>query len=178
MNIKTLPIIMSFIFGYISYNFLQHFMLIGQKGLFYYAEAHLSFWNCLVHTIFMPVSMTGLLLLIPTIFRLKPEKANILMHSLLSFYIGHYIHLNIAVVFIFLCKYLLIIDNAKKMYREYYRKYNLWYIFRKGIIISIIGLGFQELFGHYMFNDIPSRIEGIPNAILYALYFSISHLLE
>ena len=134
--------------------------------------------NCLIHTVGMPFSMTGLLLLIPAIFQLKPEKANVLMYSILSFYIGHYIRLNIAICFIFWCKYFFIINYAKRLYGKYYEKYNIWYIFQLGMIISITGLGFQELFGHYLFGDIPSRIEGIPNAMLYAMYFSISHIIH
>ena len=33
----------------------------------------------------------------------------------------------------------------------------------------------QEVFGHYIGGDAPSRVEAIPNAILYAPFYSISH---
>ena len=51
-----------------------------------------------------------------------------------------------------------------------------WKLFKTGLIISSSALIFQELFGHWVGGDIPSRVEAIPNAILYAKYFSLHHL--
>ena len=45
-----------------------------------------------------------------------------------------------------------------------------------GLSISVSALLFQEVFGHYLGGDIPSRWEAIPNAILYAKYFAVSHI--
>ena len=48
----------------------------------------------------------------------------------------------------------------------------------RGIFITCIALLFQEAVGHYYGGDKQSRIEAIPNAILYAKYFSLNHLLK
>ena len=49
-------------------------------------------------------------------------------------------------------------------------------ILKTGLIVSSSALIFQELIGHWVGGDIPSRVEAIPNAILYAKYFSLHHL--
>ena len=46
----------------------------------------------------------------------------------------------------------------------------------RGLFYSTLGLTFQEIFGHWLGGDIPSRVEAIPNAILYAKFFSLSHI--
>ena len=56
--------------------------------------------------------------------------------------------------------------------------YDNTFLFRKGLKIMTIALIFQEIFGHYLGGDPPSRMEAIPNAILYAMYYSVSHLLN
>ena len=50
--------------------------------------------------------------------------------------------------------------------------------FKKGILISTTALTIQELFGHWLSGDDPSRLEAIPNAIIYAIYFSVSHFFD
>ena len=45
-----------------------------------------------------------------------------------------------------------------------------------GFMIAAISLIIQEVFGHWLSGDPLSRLEAIPNAILYAGYFSISHM--
>ena len=52
------------------------------------------------------------------------------------------------------------------------------YLLGKGLMISTTALTIQEVFGHYLGGDIPSRVEAIPNAILYAIYFSTGHILH
>jgi len=47
-----------------------------------------------------------------------------------------------------------------------------WYDVMFGMGFSTTALVIQEVVGHKMGGDPPSRIEGIPNAILYAIYFS------
>ena len=46
----------------------------------------------------------------------------------------------------------------------------------KGFLISFSALSFQEYFGHYLGGDIASRGESVPNAIMYAMYFSVYHI--
>lgn len=52
------------------------------------------------------------------------------------------------------------------------------YLFGKGFFIATTALAIQEVFGHHLGGDIPSRVEAIPNAILYAIYFSTGHILH
>ena len=49
---------------------------------------------------------------------------------------------------------------------------------QEGLGYAAGGLLFQEAIGHKCGGDIPSRSEGVPNAILYALYFSVVHMSE
>ena len=51
-----------------------------------------------------------------------------------------------------------------------------WKLLKTGLMISSSALIFQELIGHWVGGDIPSRVEAIPNAILYAKFFSLHHL--
>ena len=66
---------------------------------------------------------------------------------------------------------------STELYKILYNN-NVKYCFIYGFGISFISLSIQEIFGHYIGGDAPSRLEGIPNAILYANYYSVSHLLE
>ena len=50
-------------------------------------------------------------------------------------------------------------------------------LFMYGFIISALALIFQEAIGHWLSGDPASRIEAVPNAILYAIYFSVSRVL-
>ena len=56
-------------------------------------------------------------------------------------------------------------------------KNKVMYPFTSGLFISTIALTIQEVFGHWLSGDPLSRIEGVPNAILYSMYYSVSHLL-
>ena len=47
-----------------------------------------------------------------------------------------------------------------------------------GLMISGVGLGLQEVIGHWWGGDIASRPEGVPNAILYAMYFCATHFIK
>lgn len=59
---------------------------------------------------------------------------------------------------------------------KYLNKNETNMIFATGLCISTLALLFQEYVGHYWGGDIPSRFEAIPNAILYAKYFSLHHI--
>ena len=50
--------------------------------------------------------------------------------------------------------------------------------FIRGLFVSIAALIFQEGVGHWWGGDKPSRIEAVPNAILYAKFYSLHHLLD
>ena len=45
-----------------------------------------------------------------------------------------------------------------------------------GLGVATLALTIQEVFGHWIGGDNLSRFEGVPNAILYAMYYSVHHL--
>ena len=47
-----------------------------------------------------------------------------------------------------------------------------------GFSVATLALTIQEVFGHWLCGDPPSRIEAIPNAIWHAGYYSIWHLIR
>mgnify|MGYP005658032695 FL=1 len=47
-----------------------------------------------------------------------------------------------------------------------------------GLKVSTLALFFQEIIGHTVGGDDQSRIEAIPNAIVYAMHYSLSHLIR
>ena len=51
-----------------------------------------------------------------------------------------------------------------------------WLLFKHGMIYAVTALLCQEYFGHYLGGDELSRVEAIPNAIAYAVYYSTYHL--
>ena len=93
---NTFLYLIPIIFGY-NFNYIQD--LIGmyslEKGVQYYAEAHLSKWNSIIHTLFMPGTMYGFFISIPYIFRLKKKGAFKLKSQISLFYIGLYSKISI-----------------------------------------------------------------------------------
>lgn len=53
-----------FLTGY-NFSAIQEFfnMRNGTDGVAYYGEVHLSFWNSLIHSFFMPITMCGKLII-------------------------------------------------------------------------------------------------------------------
>ena len=49
-------------------------------------------------------------------------------------------------------------------------------LFLHGFLISFLSLVFQEIVGHHLGGDIPSRQEDVFNAILYAVLYSTYHV--
>ena len=160
--------------GWYSHNFLSKYMLISNKGVQYYGEAHLSKWNAWIHTIGMPVSIYGLLLCIPALFKLNPNKAKKIMWILYYFYGGHYLRMNVKNSLLYYVMFFPSVYMANKNYEKHTAsKEN---VLSEGLLISSAALTFQEIVGHWIGNDIQSRFEAIPNAILYAMYFAATHM--
>ncbi len=173
-------------------------MKTGIDGVHYYEEAHLKTWNAMMHTLGMPFFIYGIVLWIPALLRLNPSFAHRLMMSLYFMYGGHYLRINFIIGLLYFCVYYVPVSQGLKSYSITYcgnvdapkkksddipsttlvkRKrevYNTLLI--KGLGISTIALLFQETVGHWYGGDIPSRWEAIPNAIAYAMYFSLHHL--
>ena len=172
--LEILTILASYLMGYNSYDLLSKFMLVGEKAVKYYEEAHLTKWNAMVHTIFMPASMYGMLLWIPAFFNLKPKMAKLLIYFIYYFYFGHYTKVNYVGAMLYFIQYYVSVRFAIKKWTSRSKPTNLKML-TNGLTISTVGLGLQEVLGHWWGGDIPSRPEGIPNAMLYAMYFASTH---
>ena len=161
-----------FIFGYFFHYIQEH---IGMRnvwdGVEYYAEVHTSFWNSLIHTMFMPWTMLGMYLWLPALLRLNADQAQVLKDSCMTFYFGLYCRISLITTF-FVC---MLYYYPYKYSSDYYRKHSPGHLLKVGLSCSVIALLIQEVFGHYIGGDAPSRVEAIPNAILYAPFYSISH---
>ena len=181
LNIGTLT-------GWYSYDLLSKHMLVGKKGVDYYREAHLSSWNAWIHTLGMPFSMYGMLFWIPALFNLGVTKSQNIIWFLYYMYGGHYLRINKKHAAIYYLLYFYVTKRASAQYKlgvsEYLRNTTLQryhptirnYLVTKGLSITTTGLFFQEIIGHWLSTDIGSRFEAVPNAILYAIYFSASHM--
>ena len=66
--------------------------------------------------------------------------------------------------------------NVENSIIYYFESDSMLYTFGYGFIISFVSLVFQEIFGHWIGNDIWSRAEAVPNAIIYAVFYSIYHI--
>ena len=194
---NRLPVL-STLLGIISHNYIRNYMITGIDGVDYYGEAHLTRWNAWMHTIGMPFTIYGMVLWIPSLLRLNPNLASRLMMAMYFFYGGHYLRINIFMTAIYFLMYYLPLVWGIKYYSNTYnhnivgnkkknddvntltlvkrRNKTLNSLLIRGLGISTTALLFQEIAGHYYGGDIPSRWEAIPNAILYAKYFSVHHL--
>jgi len=169
------PYICSSILGYYSYDLLKPYIHVGQTGVDYYAEAHLSPWNARIHTMGMPFTIFGILQWIPTLLGLNYNQSKMLAYNLYTLYAGHYFRIDKRVFLMYLMFYYLPLKYAINEYKIHDPSSLRWWLFKKGFITSFLALGFQEGIGHYIGGDIPSRPEGVLNAIVYAMYFSVCH---
>jgi hypothetical protein len=173
LNFTNVLYVYSTIFGLLLHNILNSFgVLVLQEGVEHYREAHYSKLNCYVHTIGMPFTVLGLSIFISGIFKLTNSQAVVFRNATLLVYLSHYMQINFIIgVSTYLLFYIATIPLLY-IYNEKYRFKMMLY----GFIMSFVALSFQEYFGHYLGGDIPSRFESIPNAILYAMYFSVYHI--
>ena len=148
-------------------------ILTGVAGINYYAEVHKSFWNSVIHTIGMPFTYFGFNIAIPAIFGLNYNDSTVMRESFYIFYFAHYLTINplIALIFLVVYYYPVIISNFPQS-SGWYSRTGLILL---GLSISFIALFFQEVVGHYIGGDEASRPEGVFNAILYAMFYSLSH---
>ena len=163
-------------------------ILIGEKGIEYYAEVHTTTLNSYCHSIGMPFTIYGMLLCIPMLFKLKYKKYIEIQNMLYIMYMTHYITINFKIGLIISLLYSLPLYFSHKKIKEYFynieiykvNEYNYarFVLFIQGLMISTAALVFQEIFGHWLSGDPPSRLEAVPNAIIYAMYYSVSHILS
>ena len=163
--LQIFAIITSYLLGYISYDVLSDYMLVGKKAIKYYAEAHLTKWNAMTHTLLMPASMYGMLLWIPALFNLSPKNAKLLIYGIYYFYLGHYTKVSKLGAMIYFILFYSSVRFSIKKWTSRKKPSNLKML-TNGLMISGVGLGLQEVIGHWWGGDIASRPEGVPNAIL------------
>jgi hypothetical protein len=181
---------------------LSILMKIGDEAIDYYAEAHLYKWNAVIHTIGMPFTACGLIQLASGVLNLRRETAKQFSLAIYLLYGGHYALLfPTKPVIAYYALYSIPLYLAFKSYDKLCKStlerrgnsnqmntsltttitssfsnwFNLHLIYN-ALTICIPSLICQEAIGHYFGGDIPSRSEGVLNAIVYAMYFSVSHL--
>lgn len=147
-------------------------MACGWEGIAYYKEVHVSLWNSIVHSVFMPVTMTGMFVWVPALFDLDKFAAFELRVHACLFYLGLYCEISIPITMLGVLLYAVPFGYSNDLY-ERCRTRRLRLI--TGILISVTALLIQEVFGHALAGDPPSRLEAIPNAIFYAIFYSVSH---
>ena len=162
--------------GLLSYDILSNVFLIGDKGVKYYGEAHLSLLNKWIHTICMPFTVYGILYWFIGLITTNKKYTNQLTWFLYLLFGGHYLRIS----FMGALRYYILYYPVAKIFikhnnQDLYNKYTKKNLIKKGFIISILSLTIQEYVGHTLGGDIQSRPEGVLNAILYACYFSANH---
>ena len=139
-------------------------------GVNYYGEIHKSPLNKIIHGLFMPLTVYGILLWFPALLNLNIFDASILRGCVYYFYLGLYLKINIFYALLYSIIYYIPLKYANIDYK------NNYYTLMNGLVISFYSLFIQECVGHYLGGDDASRIEGIINAVLYAPYFGIKGL--
>jgi hypothetical protein len=159
-----------FVAGYNACYIMGSKMRHHQKGVDYYAEVHTTHQNIVAHVVGMPFTIYGILLWFPTLLRCTIENAWRVQCGLFILYLGHYLRINLETVKVYSVMYLPPLLMSISDYTPGFKG------FLYGGVISTGALVFQEYVGHYLGNDPPSRLEAIPNAIGYAVYFSADSL--
>ena len=172
MLMNLLYYFLSFSVGYAS-NYLYGALGVfhGRKGVKYYAEVHTRRLNVIVHVVGMPFTIYGMSLWIPAtgyeLFEIDPF---VTRYCLFLYYLGLYSYISlddcVYYCFMYFPTVLLAIDNYVGGVND----------ILLGLGISTTALVFQEVVGHKMSGDPPSRPEAVFNAILYAMYFSANSL--
>ena len=156
---------------------------IGKKGVLYYAEVHNSSLNSYCHTFGMPFFVYGILIVLSMLPSETKEKAQQVQDVLYSSYMTHYLILDpragAVTALVYSVPYITARNAVEKFYGEEERPFRTRLkseLLKAGGSLAFSALLVQEYVGHYLGGDPPSRIEAIPNAILYAIYFSVSHM--
>lgn len=144
------------------------------RAIEYYGEVHTSVFNSFIHTLFMPFTYYGLLLSVPGIIFKNEYNISLLQRFLYVYFITYYLTLNIFIGLLIAIYYL----PSQIMAENYYKRYSFNRIvtIAYGISVAVIALTIQEVIGHWIGGDDPSRLEAIPNAIWHAGYYSVYHI--
>lgn len=174
MNTLFMSVILGSFLGFMTqpiFNLLG--VYTGEKAIKYYGEVHQSKWNSLVHTAGMPFTYYGLLIFVPGLFGLNRKKTLFFQLFFYNYFISYYATLNLTVAAIVGALYL-----PSQAYAMNYYKYSFNRIVTTlyGFMVAFSALTIQEVFGHWLGGDPPSRIEAIPNAIWHAGFYSVWHI--
>ena len=169
-------------------------ILYHTPGVDYYAEIHTTTLNAFSHTLGMPFTCYGILLWFPLMWQRSWQRYQEIQSCLYFAYMTYYIGIDAFIGFCTALVYMgpLILATQTIHHRfstiqsttlktpvycthEYDMQRFILAI--QGLLIMIGALVFQEFVGHWLSGDSCSRIEGIPNAILHAMYYSVSHLM-
>ncbi len=174
MNTLFMSVILGSFLGFMTqpiFNLLG--VYTGEKAIKYYGEVHQSKWNSLVHTAGMPFTYYGLLIFVPGLFGLNRKKTLFFQLFFYNYFISYYATLNLTVAAIVGALYF-----PSQAYAMNYYKYSFNRIVTTlyGFMVAFSALTIQEVFGHWLGGDPPSRIEAIPNAIWHAGFYSVWHI--
>jgi hypothetical protein len=152
-------------------------VMSGQSAVDYYGEIHLSTWNSLIHTAFMPFTYMGVNLAVPAFFNLASSDTLLLQVYIFGIYVVHYMTINPFIGFFVGMWYTYPVLKAYDIYESTPKKVRRNLVW-KGLALTFGALAIQEIFGHWISGDDPSRSEGVINAMLYAKYYSVAHLFQ
>lgn len=142
-------------------------MDVGWHAVEYYAEVHQTMWNKAIHTLMMPWTVYGVMSWFPCALGRKWRSAGYFTDQLwiYIFFVAHYFVMSPVVAIIVAAIYGPMIVYSGECPPKI------------GAVIMVAALLFQEIVGHMWGGDPPSRLVGVPNAILVSVFFSVSHLL-
>lgn len=144
-------------------------LLTGRPGVDYYAEAHRSPWNATIHAVGMPFTAYGGLIVAGHLLRssVGSGSAPVAQQRVFLAYMAHYAAIDPLVAFCVFAIYGPVLMLARRDWQHL-----VW-----GICVMATALFLQEALGHYIGGDMPSRGEGVLNAVVYAVFFAAEHLL-
>ena len=169
-------------------------VLYHAPGVDYYAEIHTTTLNAFSHTLGMPFTCYGILLWFPLMWQCTWQRYHEIQSCLYFAFMTYYTGIDAFVGFCTALVYMGPLFFATRLVQERFstvqpiipnvpvectREYTMqrWIVAIHGMMVMVCALVFQELVGHWMSGDACSRIEGIPNAILHAMYYSVSHMM-
>ena len=176
LDITSKILLLGSLLGFLTQPFFNLIgVYTGEKAISYYAEVHQSKWNSFIHTIGMPFTYYGLLLCVPPLFFRDKISVARLQLFFYPYFICYYMSLNFWIGLLVAICYL---PSQIYAIRHYHNSISKTKTMFYGLIVATTALTIQEVYGHWLGGDAPSRLEAVPNAIWHAGYYSIWHLLN
>ena len=170
-------------------------ILYHTPGIDYYAEIHTTTLNAFSHTLGMPFTCYGILLWFPLMWQCSWQRyheiQSCLYFAFMTYYIGIDAFIGFYTALVYMGPFILATQTIHQRFSTLQftspqtlvnctKEYDMQRLIVgiQGFMIMTCALVFQELVGHWLSGDASSRIEGIPNAILHAMYYSVSHMMD